>query len=144
MSEQKSSKNIKDFLKQYHPGILKKYEEEVEKQPKSAPGRIAQHSPFPFPPNSLNPPSSPLLLPTWSKFPEIFYHSTRPTLSAPTPSSPTPSQTSTNMGSPIKTIPETQLESQPLSQCPSRSPTMMEQRGFSYSEEDLIILGNRF
>ena len=133
MSEQKSNMNIKDFLKQQHPGILKKYEQEIEKQPKSAPGRITQCSPFPF-----DRPASPTLLPTWTKFPEIVYHST------PTPPSPSPSQTSTNIGSPIKTIPETQLESQSLSQSPSQSPpqsSTMEQLGLS--QEDLIQLGNR-
>ena len=139
MSDQKS--NIKDFLKQHHPGILKQYEQKIEKEPKSAPCNITQHSSFPFPPDPSSPPSSPSLLSTWTKFPDIVYRST------PTPS-PTPSQTSTNMGSPTKTIPETQLESQSLSQSPSQSPILspsqssrMEQLGLS--QEDLIILGNR-
>ena len=139
MSEQKK---IKDFLKEHHPEILQQYEQKIEKEPKSAPGCITELSPFRFPPDPSSPPSSPSLLSTWTKFPEIVYSST------PTSSSPTPSQTSTNMGSPIKTIPETQLESQSLSQSSSQSPSKspsqsstMEQLGLS--QDDLIILANR-
>ena len=120
-------------------GYVKQYELKVEKQPKSAPpGDITQLSPFPFPPDPSSPPSSPSLLSTWTKFPEIVYHST------PAPSSPTPSQASTNLGSPLKTIPETQLESQSLSQSPPLSPSQfskMEKLGLS--QEDLIQWENR-
>ena len=107
--------DLKDFVTRYHPGILRKFEEEKEKQqpPKSAPPYLP--SQFNFPPNSPT-------FSTWKTFP--------PKESTPSPalSEDLLSEASAYMSSPVKMIPETQPQSplQYLSQSRSQSPTMAE------------------
>ena len=112
--------DLKQFLVINHPQILKTFEESKETpQPQSAPGNLPQSQSFIFPPNSP-------ILPTHEFFPEIVY---------PSSPSPTLSAASTQMSSPIKTIPETQL-----SQSPSQSPKKYKP---GLSEEDLMQYQNR-
>ena len=122
MDERKSTMDLEKYLVVKHPQILKRYQESKENpQPKSAPANLPHSQFFATPLNSP-------ILPTHEFFPEIVY---------PSPSTPpTLSEASTQMNSPTKVIPETELQS------PSQSPTI-EQRGRGLSQEDLIQLDNR-
>ena len=123
MDPKKSNMDLKKYLVVNHPQILKKYQEsKINPQPpKSAPANLPDSQFFATPLNSP-------ILPTHEFFPEIVY---------PSPSTPpTISAASTQMSSPTKVIPETELQS------PSQSPTI-EQRGRGLSQEDLIQLNNR-
>ena len=115
--------DLKKYLVINHPQILKQFEEskETPQPPNSAPGNVPQSQSFRFPPYSP-------ILATHEFFPEIVY---------PKSPSPTLSGASTQMSSPTKTIPETQL-----SQSPSQSPPKYKYKP-GLSQEDLMQLQNR-
>ena len=94
MDERKSTMDLEKYLVVKHPQILKRYQESKENpQPKSAPANLPHSQFFASPLNSP-------ILPTHEFFPEIVYPKSPPL---------TLSSASTQMSSPTKTIPETQL-----------------------------------